>query len=78
MSLASILEGLGLPKSLIFNRKVVISEVFLIFHLTLVWGVSVWPLGASWGSLGTLLAAFLVVLGPLGELLGSLASYYEL
>ena len=75
--LPSILEVWGPRKTLIFIEIVIIFEVFRILHLNVIWGVFGWPLGPSWGSLGTLLAAFLVVLGPLGELLGSLWGFHD-
>ena len=70
-SLGLIWGGLRPPKSLIFIERVVIFEVFRIFDLDVVWGLFRWPLGPSWGSPGTLLAAFWGLLGPLGAVLGS-------
>ena len=54
--LPSILEGLGPQKTLIFIERVIIFEVFRIFHLNVIWGLFGWPLGPSWGLLGLLAA----------------------
>ena len=39
-------------KSLIFIERVVIFEVFAVFTCDVTFVVFLWPLGASWGSLG--------------------------
>ena len=69
--LGSIFEGLGPSKSLIFIEKVVIFEVFQLFIFNVFWVLFWEPLGPSWGSLGTLLAAFWGLLGLLGGISGS-------
>ena len=44
-------------KSLIFIERVVVFEVFVVFTCDVTFVVFLWPLGASWGSLGRLLEA---------------------
>ena len=71
MLLRSIFEGLRHLKSLIFIERVSIFKVFLLFIFDVFWGVFGGPLGPSWGSLGTLLAALWGLLGPSWGSLGA-------